>query len=321
MMTVPAKPAVLAIAGPTGAGKSALALALAEQLQGDILCADSMQVYRELRVGTARPAEGETARAPHKLYGGKSVFEPYNLAEYLCDAKTAADQTLTAGRLPVFCGGTGLYLRSLIEGISLQPEDSEKRDELRRELQTIAAERGGAALRQRLAERDAAAAERLHEQDIHRLIRALEITELTGQTTDEYHAATRQPPPYRACLIVLSFRERKTLYNRIERRADDMLDKGLIQEARFLMDNSANIPTAAQAIGYKELYSFLRGETGREEAVQTLKQATRRYAKRQLTWFRTMQQAYWLYADDYDSPAAMNAAALDLWEKHRKETA
>ncbi|MGI6264020.1 MAG: tRNA (adenosine(37)-N6)-dimethylallyltransferase MiaA [Acutalibacteraceae bacterium] len=306
------------IAGPTAGGKTALAIWLARQLNGEVISADSMQVYKELRVGTARPTSEETGEIPYRLAGHVGLEEDYHVARYAAEAHAAIRDAAARGKLPILCGGTGLYIRSVIENLTYtdQPSSPSLREELRRRYD----DEGGDALLARLAAVDPETAARLHPHDAGRIIRALEVYETTGVTMAEQqrlsHAA---PSPYDVCLLVLSCRNRQTLYDRIDRRVDEMLAGGLLDEARSLL-NDPRATTARQAIGYKELAPYFSGEIPLEEAVDALKRDTRRYAKRQLSWFRAMANAEWLYSDDYDDPDGLRREALRrIREHYRKE--
>jgi tRNA dimethylallyltransferase len=273
------------IAGPTASGKSALALELAEEFGGVIINADSMQVYRELRIITNRPTPGDEARAPHRLYGFRSAAEPYSTAQWLNDVKPALAEAAAEGRLPVIVGGTGLYFKALTEGLSEIPEiPTEIRKRFRQAAQISPPE----ALHRQLAERDPLTASRIRPSDPQRIVRALEVLEATGQPLAEWQAQ-RQPPIVRPdhafCLSVEV--EREELYRRCDERFDAMLSHGAADEAKAILalGLSDSLP-AMRAVGLPELLSYLRGELSLEEARTVAKVKTRQYAKRQLTWIR-----------------------------------
>ena len=286
------------IAGPTASGKTALSIRLAKHLNGEIVSADSMQVYDDLYIGTARPLADEQQGVPHHLMGFLPLSHAFSVAEY-CDLahKTIAD-IASRERTPIMCGGTGLYIQAVTENLSFSQENRED-GRLREELQKRAAAEGGQALLDELSAIDPATAARLHPHDTGRIIRALELYAVTGRTMSEQNALSRrEASPYDVRMIVLDVRNRDFLYDRINRRVDMMIDDGLLEEATEIL-RSPYAPTAMQAIGYKELRPFVDGRISLSEAVEKLKQGTRRYAKRQLSWFRRIPNAVHLYIDDY----------------------
>ena len=292
------KQKILAVVGPTASGKTALSIALANALGGEIICCDSMQIYRRMDIGTAKPTAEERGNVVHRLFDFIEPDTPYSCAEYVRDAAVAIDQTVAAGRLPILCGGTGLYLDSLLRGGNFEETVTDLA--LREELARFALEHGNDALHARLAEVDAASAAAIHPNNVKRVIRALEIYLTTGMTKTEADARSREgDSPYDAKVIGLRFEDRDLLYRRIDLRVDLMLKDGLLEETERLwregvFDKNA---TAAQAIGYKELLGYLRGEQSREEAIELLKRSTRRYAKRQLTWFGAKDYVNWITMD------------------------
>lgn len=286
------------IAGPTASGKTALSIRLAKHLNGEIVSADSMQVYDGLHIGTARPLADEQQGVPHHLMGFLPLSHAFSVAEY-CDLahKTIAD-IASRERTPIMCGGTGLYIQAVTENLSFSQENRED-GRLREELQKRAAAEGGQALLDELSAIDPATAARLHPHDTGRIIRALELYAVTGRTMSEQNALSRrEASPYDVRMIVLDVRNRDFLYDRINRRVDMMIDDGLLEEATEIL-RSPYAPTAMQAIGYKELRPFVDDRISLSEAVEKLKQGTRRYAKRQLSWFRRIPNAVHLYIDDY----------------------
>jgi tRNA dimethylallyltransferase len=302
------------VAGPTASGKSALAVQLAKHLNGEVVSADSMQVYAPLSIGTARPTAEEMDGVPHHLLGFLPLSERYSVARYVQDAHAAIADIAARGRLPILCGGTGLYIQSVLQNLTFSPED--ETPALRASLRQRAEQEGGAALLAELAAVDAETAARLHPHDIGRIVRALEVYLSTGVTMSEQRRRSReQPSPYDACLLVLDCRDRAVLYDRINRRVDIMMACGLEEEARRVL-TTPDAPTALQAIGYKELAPWIAGELSREEAVENLKRETRRYAKRQLSWFRRMEEAQFLYIDEYDTPQALEEAACVRLQAH-----
>lgn len=298
---------IVTVAGPTASGKTALAVALAKRLNGEVISADSMQVYAEPRIGTARPDESEMAGIPHHLLGFLPLSQPYSVAQYAEDARAAIADIHSRGKLPILCGGTGLYIQAVTENLSFSPEDSH--DDCRAELKARAAAEGIEVLLAELTAIDPETAARLHPNDEGRIIRALEVYKMTGRTMTEQRQLSRtQPTPYNNTLLFLDFRNREVLYDRIDRRVDVMLQNGLLAEAERLLA-APTAPTAMQAIGYKELAPYFAGTLTLEEAVDNLKRSTRRYAKRQLSWFRRLAEP--LYVDDYPDPADLLLAACD----------
>ena len=298
---------IVTVAGPTASGKTALAVALAKRLNGEVVSADSMQVYAEPRIGTARPDESEMAGIPHHLLGFVPLSRPYSVAQYAEDARAAIADIHSRGKLPILCGGTGLYIQAVTENLSFSPEDSH--DDCRAELKARAAAEGIEALLAELTAVDPETAARLHPNDEGRIIRALEVYKMTGRTMTEQRRLSRtQPTPYNNTLLFLDFRNRDVLYDRIDRRVDAMLQNGLLAEAERLLA-APTAPTAMQAIGYKELAPYFAGTLTLSEAVDNLKRSTRRYAKRQLSWFRRLAEP--LYVDDYPDPADLLQAACD----------
>ncbi len=304
---------LLVVAGPTASGKTALAVALAKRLDGEVVSADSMQVYREPVIGTARPSTEEMDGVPHHLLGFLPLSERYSVARYAADARAVLNEIYARGRQPVLCGGTGLYIQAVTENLAFSEEAGDETLALRDRLRAQLAADGGDAMLRRLAAVDAETAARLHPNDGGRIVRALEVFEQTGVPMSEWiRRSTAAPPPYDTCMLVLNFRDRAALYDRIDRRVDEMLRQGLLDEAREILRSTA-APTAMQAIGYKELAPYFAGERTLAEAVDHLKRETRRYAKRQLSWFRRIEGAHMLYVDDYPDRAALIETALAVW--------
>ena len=279
------KPKIWAIVGPTASGKSALAEALAARLGGEIVSCDSMQVYRGMDIGTAKPTEEERAKTPYHLIDVVDPSLPFSAVDYAAAADAAIVDILSRGKVPILCGGTGLYLDVLLRGVPESPEGDPK---LREELAREAALHGNEYLHEQLAEVDPISAAATHPSNLRRVIRALEIFRATGIPKSEWDRRSRLAPPrYKAAVIGLVYQSRELLYRRIEARVDKMMEQGLLAETGRLLDAGvfAVSKTAASAIGYKELLPYLAGECTLEAAVESLKMATRRYAKRQITWF------------------------------------
>ncbi len=277
---------ICAVTGPTASGKTALAIALARQLDGEIVSCDSMQVYRGMDIGTAKPTKEELAAVPHHLIDILPADAPYSCSDYVKDAEAAVNDIVSRGKLPIFCGGTGLYLDRFLRGGN---DDGAGCDEsLRAELQQFVAEKGIDALYDRLVSLDPEGAASIHKNNVKRVIRALEICLLTGEKKsdiDKKNAALLEK--YDPRVITLTFEDRELLYSRIDRRVDQMIAEGLVDETKRLSAEGVfeRSQTAAQAIGYKELFPYLDGRDSLENCVEELKRATRRYAKRQVTWF------------------------------------
>lgn len=303
------------IAGPTASGKTATAVKLAKQLGGEVVSADSMQIYDEVSIGTARPTAEEMEGAPHHLLGILPLQEKYSVARYLADANRAFKQIFASGRTPVMCGGTCLYIQSFMENRQLleqQPDPA-----LRRKFAEVAEEQGIDVLFQHLQQVDPESASKLHRNDQHRIIRALEVYHTTGMTIgDQDRLSHAVPSPYAPCLFVLDFRDRQALYQRINRRVDVMLENGLLDEARRILQTNRDA-TVTQAIGYKEFEAYFDGVLSLEEAAEHLKQQTRRYAKRQLSWFHRMQGVHTLWVDESSGAEDLAQQAYRLFETFR----
>ncbi|MBO2518887.1 tRNA (adenosine(37)-N6)-dimethylallyltransferase MiaA [Limnochorda sp.] len=300
---------LLVVVGPTAVGKTAVLLELAPRLDGEVVSADSMQVYRGLDVGTAKPSPAERQRVPHHLIDVADPGERFTVARYQRLARQAIAEIHRRGKLPILSGGTGLYIQAVLEPL-LFPDEGEDL-ELRARLAREAEEQGPEALYRRLAQVDPEAAQRLAPRDLRRVIRALEVYERTGRPITELQREARQQaaPAYRTLKIGLT-RPRPKLYARIEARVDQQLANGLVDEARRLLErvraagaSRAGEKTALQALAYKELFPYLEGQESLEQAVERLKRATRRYAKRQLTWFRRDPEIHWIDLEAYPDPA------------------
>lgn len=301
---------IIAISGPTASGKSALALGLCERLCGEIISLDSMQIYRGLDIGTAKPTREEQQRVRHQLIDICDPCENYSVADFCSAAHEAISRTRTRGNRVILCGGTGLYLSSVLSRMDFGEVCAD--EEYRRTLAALAAERGGGCVHEMLRAVDPAAAASIHENNVRRVIRALEIYKVTGMTKTEWDKqAAEKNPPYDSIIIGLDYRDRETLYNRINKRVDEMISLGLEKEVRDLLcaGKLGTETTAGQAIGYKEMAEYIRGEISLEEAVEKIKLGTRRYAKRQLTWLRRIDMVNWIYPDDYGTEDELILAA------------
>ena len=293
------KPRVVAVGGPTASGKTALSVALARAFDGEIINADSMQIYKNLDVGTAKPSAEERQGIPHYLLDFLSPETPYSVADFTAAADPLIRDITARGRLPLVVGGTGLYITSLLSGMAFAPEKTDPA--IRARLQARADTEGGAALYAELQRVDPDYAAQVHPNNLPRVIRALELFEATGRRmSDQRREARPAEAPYHALCLCLTCRDRAVLYSRIDRRVDEMVENGVLDEARQVYDHRDAYRTAAQAIGYKEFFPYFEGTAGLTECTERLKQATRNYAKRQLTWFRRQNDAVWLYLDEED---------------------
>ncbi|MBH5317801.1 tRNA (adenosine(37)-N6)-dimethylallyltransferase MiaA [Paenibacillus sp. GSMTC-2017] len=285
------KQPLLVLIGPTAVGKTALSLNLAKTWNAEIISGDSMQVYKGMDIGTAKIKEEDREGIPHHLIDICELDEAYSAADFQAGASDTIQSIAAKGKLPFIVGGTGLYVESLCYNYQFADQGS---DELfRSEMETFAIEHGVEALHQKLANIDPPAAERLHPNDQRRVIRALEVYHMTGQTFTEQQAGQKKESPYNLCIIGLTM-DRADLYRRIEERIDLMLEEGLVAEVeRVLQHNLPSNSVPMQALGYKEIADYLRGECSYEAAVERLKRDTRRFAKRQLSWFRHMKDIHW----------------------------
>ena len=292
------KPLIVVIAGPTASGKTGLSIEIAKKFDGEIVSADSMQIYKSMDIATAKPTKEETAEIRHHLIDFVDLGESFSVAKYKKLAYAAIDDILSRRKLPIVCGGTGLYIDTLIHNTVFL--DYEKNG-IREKLENRKEADGIEGLYEELKRVDPETAQKLHINDSKRIIRALEIYYSTGKTISEQNNLSHnEESPYRFLLFVLDARDRDVLYQRINNRVDKMLEMGLVEEAKAFFNTDAS-NTARQAIGYKELKPYLDGEISLESAVEKLKMETRRYAKRQLTWFRNKDHVIRLYIDDEKS--------------------
>ena len=296
---------VLVIAGPTATGKTALGVELALRVGGEVISADSMQIYRGMDIGTAKPAPEELRGVPHHMLSVADPAEPWSVARWADMAAGIVDEIRARGRVPLVVGGTGQYIDALLAGIDFAeaPGDGALRRALSAEYDAL----GGEAFRQKLASVDPERAAKLAPADKKRLVRALEVWTLTGETiTDHDRRTAALPPRFESLRFALTFRDRETLYGRIRRRVDDMVARGLFDEVEALLARGLRPDsTAMQAIGYKEAAAALRGECSREEAVERICRASTRYAKRQLTWLRRDAALRWFCREDWPDMAAL----------------
>ena len=305
---------IAAVVGPTASGKTVLAVALAKQFNGEVVSADSMQIYRKLNIGTAKPTAEEMQGVPHHMLDVADPGESYSVSRYEKEATACVEDILSRGKLPIVCGGTGLYVDALIRGGGFLESgvDSGLRAQLEEEWDA----RGGEAMLQQLASFDPDSAARLHLNDKKRIIRAVEVYLQTGITITAHNARTAAlPPRYDAVMIGLRTEPRQILYSRIDRRVTKMLDAGLEQEARQLLESGDLAGTAAQAIGYKEMLAYFRGEATLEQAADLIRQKSRNYAKRQLTWFQRDDRVHWITYNQPESEAEVFRIATNFLQE------
>ena len=292
---------IICIAGPTASGKTALAVELAKELNGEVVSCDSMQVYKRMDIGTAKPTAEEMQGIPHHMLDVAQAWEDFSVSRYCNQAAPIVDDIIAQGKTAIIAGGTGLYMDSLIRGNSFAPFPSTG---VREALEARAEAEGILPLLEELAQVDPESTGRLHPSDRKRIIRALEVYRETGITITEHNRRTREvPPKYRPVWLGLDFSDRAALYRRIDRRVERLLEAGLLDEIRSLLESG--IPetcTAMQAIGYKEFLPVLRGERGLCDAAAEVCQSSRRYAKRQLTWFRRNPNMHWLVREEDGAP-------------------
>ncbi len=276
---------VIVVAGPTASGKTDLAIDIANAIGGEIVSADSMQIYKYMDIGTAKPTKEERAKCPHYLIDFVDPRVEFSVADYVAVAHTRIADIVSRGKIPVVCGGTGLYINSLIDDVEFGEYENDMK--LRDELRTLAENEGGEKLIEMLREFDPVSAERLHPNNIKRVIRAIEFFKISGVPISEHQEETKKKESRYEPLMFLIDRPREELYERINRRVDVMAQQGLIDEVKSLIEKGYNRElNSMQGIGYKEIISYLMGEITLEEALDAVKQNSRHYAKRQLTWFR-----------------------------------
>ena len=306
---------IIVVAGPTAVGKTQYAIELAKALDGEIVSCDSMQLYKYMDIGSAKPTPEELAQAKHYLVDEIDPRQPFSVAEYQKMASAAIKTIHDKGKPAIISGGTGLYLNSLLYEMDFGADARD--DGYRKELEDFAAEQGAEALHARLAEKDPAAADRIHPNNIKKVIRALEAVEKGGQAIKPFTEVQKENPLYRPFLIGLT-RDRQELYDRINLRVDILMEQGLLEEVTGLFNmglTEENI--SMKGIGYKEIIQHLKGEYTLEEAVDKIKQNTRHYAKRQLTWFRRYEKMNWFDLSTYDSTESALEDMLEWLRKSR----
>lgn len=286
------KPKVIVICGPTASGKTALSIELAKKINGEIVSADSMQIYKDMDIGSAKPSVEEMQGIKHYMLDFVSPEERYNVADYKEEAINAIQEILKKGKVPIVVGGTGLYVDSLIYGIEYPKMEFD--EEYRKELEKRAEVEGLEKLYEEAQKIDPEAMKIISTNDRKRIIRVLEIYKSTGKTKTQQEIESRKNEvPYDYKVFAINM-DRELLYDRINRRVDIMIEQGLVEEVKSITEKYNNYPTAMQALGYKEIKEYLDGFLTKEEAIEKVKQETRRYAKRQLTWFRKNKDTVWL---------------------------
>ncbi len=291
------KTKVICVSGPTASGKTGLGIALAKKLDGEIICADSMQIYKGMSIASAAPTKEEREMAPHHLAEFLDYGEGFTVCDYVGLAREKINEIAKRGKTPIIVGGTGLYISSLADNIIFTKSDTDMalRERLSSEMEEVGAEE----MLRRLSVLDPEAAAKLHPNNKRRIIRAFEIYESTGLTLSEQNVLSRsEENPYEFIMLGINFADRQKLYDRINLRVDKMIEEGLLEEAKRAYDNkSGRTDGAIQAIGHKELFPYFEGEASLEECIEKLKQSTRHYAKRQITWFSRDERIHWLYPD------------------------
>lgn len=294
---------LVVVVGPTASGKTKLGIEICKKYNGEVISADSMQIYKNMNIATAKPSVEEMQGIKHHLIDFLDINQEFSVANYVDLAKQKITEVYNRNKLPVIVGGTGLYINSLLENVNFGDIkiDNQRKAELEEQ-----AKYNQKDLHELLSKYDPDLASELHENNTTRIIRGILVFEATGKTLTQYKKESKQiPSKYKSCVIGLTCEDRQKLYDRVNMRVDIMINDGLIEEARhfYQMDLCKNqvSRTAKAAIGYKELYGYIMGEKSLEESVENLKRETRRYAKRQLTWFRRNEQINWIYTDKYKS--------------------
>lgn len=288
---------VVAVGGPTASGKTAFSVQLAKRLGGEIVCADSMQIYKGLDVGTAKATKEEMEGVPHHLMDFLPPEQTFSVADFVDAANREVKDIAARGRLPILVGGTGLYIESFLNGVRFAEQKADPA--LREKLEQEAAALGPEAMHQKLAAVDPDYAATVHPNNVGRVVRALELYYSTGKTMSRQRAESLpETPPFDSLVFCLAPADRAQLYRRIDLRVDRMLEAGILEEAKLVFENRGRYRTAAQAIGYKEFFPYFEGTAELAACADKLKQASRNYAKRQLTWFRRMENIIWLDPGD-----------------------
>ena len=305
---------VIVIVGPTASGKTGLSIELAKKYNGEIVSADSMQIYKDMNIATAKPTIEEMCGIKHHLVDFLNPGETYSVGQYVWDAENAISDILSRNKTPIVCGGTGLYVDSLINGINFTEDSSD--DKIRNELYQIAETEGIDYLLNVLKEFDPDSYENLsHQRNLRRIIRAIEFYKVTGKTITQQNIESQNTlSKFDYLIIGLNADDRQFLYDRINRRVDLMIESGLIEETKSVLQMNLS-DTSIKAIGYKELIPYINNQSSLDDCIEKLKMETRRYAKRQLTWFRRNKMINWIYIDRYSSLNDIVKVAVDIIDK------
>lgn len=313
-MNAKTKPKILAVVGATASGKTSLSIELAKKYNGEIISADSMQIYKGLDIVSAKPTPEEMQGIPHHLIDFLERNVTFSVSDYVNLANEKIKDILGRGKLPIIVGGTGLYIDSLLDNVKFSDGGSD--EAYRKELYTIANEKGNGFLYDMLLETDPVAAKNIHMNNLVRVVRALEVFHVTGRRFSELKAESRlTESPYDSLIIGLNFHDRQILYDRINMRVDEMVKNGLIEEAESVWKTGGQ-KTSANAIGYKELIPYFKNIMTIEECVDRIKQETRRYAKRQLTWFRKNTRIQWIFLDEFNKKSEISEKSQKTIENY-----
>ena len=290
------KPKVIVICGPTASGKTALSIELAKKINGEIISSDSMQIYKDMDIGTAKPSKEEMQGIKHYMLDLVEPDKRYSVADFKKDAEKAIEEILTKGKVPIVVGGTGLYVDSLIYGIEYQELQFDEK--YRKELEERVFNEGLEILYNEAKQIDPQAMEKISHNDKKRILRVLEIYKATGKTKTEQEAESRKNGVKYDYKVFAINMDREKLYERINKRVDIMIEQGLIQEVENLLKKYTVFPTSMQGLGYKEVVEYLQGNISKEEMIEKIKMETRRYAKRQITWFKKNKETIWIGPQD-----------------------
>lgn len=306
---------IIVICGPTASGKTALSIRVAKEFDAEIVSADSMQIYKEMNIGTAKPDLIERSGIAHHMMDIVSVTEDYNVSRYVSEATLCIDDILSRGKNVVLVGGTGLYIDSLVDNTNFF--EFENDEDYRMELSRIADLHGGEKLVEMLRAVDPDSALRLHPNDTKRLIRALEVYKVTGKTLTQLHIESKRNRKYQPVFLGINYTDRDVLYDRINKRVDIMLENGFIAEAKGLLNLELS-STARAAIGYSDIFDYINGLQSFDQAVENIKKKSRNYAKRQITWFRKNKEIFWLYPDSYQDVSCLYNESINyIYDKLR----
>ncbi len=304
---------IIAIVGATASGKTALAVELAKELQGEVVSCDSMQIYKGMDIGTAKPTKEEKCEIPHHMIDISEPDQRFSVADFVKLAREAIEDILSRGKVPILAGGTGLYMDSVLFNIEFP--DFEEDLDFKSKMEELLKLKGKEALHDELKKRDMEAAEKIHPNNTRRVMRALEVCEATGKTFSEVSREAKKTPLYDALVLGIDV-SRERLYEKIDKRVDIMIENGLLEEVESLKKSGVKRDTTAiQAIGYKELYDYFDGLCSIDEAIDKIKQESRRYAKRQLTWFKRNQDINWIQLSESGGVEMILKKCRDFLEK------